>query len=181
MFGQKEEICGYENLSVEVSLSPKRLFPHISLSYSKKAPAFAKVDNLHEKLEKHWGKYYDSQETFQQILAEEEKLGPPPGVKLQDFSLNGSNYTMYKVGLEDESFHEQSFYLQCALPFFIDGASQIDPSPFWKYYIIYSKAEESKEGSKRGDIVAYATVFEAHQTAVKFRAKVSQVLVLPTY
>jgi hypothetical protein len=59
------------------------------------------------------------------------------------------------------------------LPFFIEGASVIEPSPFWQYFLVYE--EKSK------DLVAYATVFEAHHSAVKFRAKISQVLVLPPY
>jgi histone acetyltransferase 1 len=80
---------------------------------------------------------------------------------------------LYKISLEDESFHEQNFYMQSLLPFFIDGASVIEPSPFWQYFIIYDE--------ETSDLLAYATVYEAHISAVKFRAKISQVLVLPPY
>lgn len=48
MFGGGESISGYENLNVEVTLSSKRLFPLVTISYSKKAPAFANVHNLEE-------------------------------------------------------------------------------------------------------------------------------------
>jgi len=70
-----------------------------------------------------------------------------------DFKVSGEEYSVYKVSLEDESFHEQSYYLQAMLPFFIDGASVIEPSPFWQYFIIYDR---------KNNLVAYATVFEAH-------------------
>ena len=61
---------------------------------------------------------------------------------------------MYKMTLDDESFYEQSYYMQAILPFFIDGASVIEPSPFWQYYIIYDKVNHH--------LVGYTTVFEAH-------------------
>lgn len=72
---------------------------------------------------------------------------------------------IYKVSLDDEAFHEQNFYLQSILPFFIDGASVIEPSPFWKYFLIYEKGSNN--------LLAYATVFEAHHSIDKFRARIS--------
>jgi histone acetyltransferase 1 len=63
--------------------------------------------------------------------------------------------------------------MQSLLPFFIDGASEIEPDSFWQYFIIYD--------AQTLNLMAFATVFEAHLTAVKFRAKISQVLVLPPY
>lgn len=63
--------------------------------------------------------------------------------------------------------------LQCILPFFISSASQITPSDFWNYFIIYEETS--------GSLVAFATVFDSHITAIKFRSRISQVLVLPPY
>jgi len=63
--------------------------------------------------------------------------------------------------------------MQSLLPFFIDGASVIEPGVFWQYFVIYD--------AETLDLLAFTTVFEAHLTAVKFRAKISQVLVLPPY
>ena len=90
----------------------------------------------------------------------------PRGDKIQSVELaSGKVLNLHKVSLEDESFHEQSYWMQTILPFFIDGASVIEPCPFWKYFILYD--------SETNEIVAFATVYEAHQTAEKFRAKVS--------
>lgn len=63
--------------------------------------------------------------------------------------------------------------MQSILPFFIDGASVIEPSPFWKYFILYD--------SETKDLIAFATVFESHLTFEKYRTRISQVLVLPPY
>jgi hypothetical protein len=43
-------------------LSSKRLIPYVEITYSKKAPAFAAVDNLEEMFKKHFGEknlYFD--------------------------------------------------------------------------------------------------------------------------
>jgi hypothetical protein len=86
---------------------------------------------------------------------------------------NGRKVSLYKVSLEDDTFHEQSFYLQSLLPFFIDGASPIEPSPFWRYFLIVD--------SESRDLLAFTTLYEAHLSAVKYRARISQVLVVPAY
>lgn len=80
---------------------------------------------------------------------------------------------MFKVSLDNEDFLKQNFNLQAILPFFIDGASVIEPSPFWKYFLVYEKDTKN--------LLAYTTVFEAHHHKDKFRARISQVLVLPPY
>jgi hypothetical protein len=59
------------------------------------------------------------------------------------------------------------------LPYFIDGASMIEPFPFWKYFLLYEKST--------CNLAAYCTVYEAHKTAVEFRAKISQILVLTPF
>lgn len=158
---------------MELTLSQRRLFPHLKISFAEKAPAFANIDDVKGKLEKHFGRIFETQSDFAKVLADEEALAPV-GVKIRDFTLaNGRQCTLNKICLDDESFHEQSFYLQSLLPFFVDGASPIEPSPFWKYFIIYD--------AKTSHLLAFATVFEGHITAVKYRAKISQVLVLPPY
>ena len=59
IFGEKEQIRGYEGLSVDITLSPKFLVPLIQVSYEKKAPIFAiSPDNVEEKLKDYYGKIY---------------------------------------------------------------------------------------------------------------------------
>ena len=46
MYGKDERISGYEGLSIDITLSKKRLFPFMQISYEQKAPAFANIDNI---------------------------------------------------------------------------------------------------------------------------------------
>ena len=50
MYGNDERISGYEGLSVDVTLSKKRLIPFAQITYENKAPAFANIDKITEKL-----------------------------------------------------------------------------------------------------------------------------------
>jgi histone acetyltransferase 1 len=149
------------------------LIPFLQISFEQKAPAFANIDNIKEILEKHYGRVYENVSDYNKIVKEEESF-KPQGEKLSELTLaNGRTCILTKVSLDDESFHETSFYLQSMLPFFIDGASPIEPSPFWQYFLIYD--------AQTNNLLAFATVFEAHLNALRFRAKISQVLVLPPY
>ena len=103
MFGEKERISGYEGLVLEISLSSKRLFPFIKIQYEKKAPAFANVDNLNEKLQKHYGKIFESTSEFQKVLEEESSISLP-GKPLIEFIVNEKQFQTRIVCLDDETF-----------------------------------------------------------------------------
>lgn len=62
--------------------------------------------------------------------------------------------------------------MQALLPFFIEGASPIEPNNFWKYFLIYDRQE---------CLASIMTLYEAYQNADKMRMKISQVLVMPPY
>jgi hypothetical protein len=153
MFGKDERINGYEGLSVDISLSAKRLIPYVQINYTSKAPAYTNIDNLKEILSKHYGKIYDCEEEFQTVLTE-EKTSTFPGQHLSSFTLNGTEYALLQIAADDESFLSQNHYLQAILHFFIDGASFIQPCLFWKYYLVYELKSQS--------LVAFTTVFEAY-------------------
>lgn len=59
------------------------------------------------------------------------------------------------------------------LTWFIDGASFIDVNPFWYYFILYEV--------ETGSIAGFTTVYQAYRSAVKYRAKISQVFIFPTF
>ena len=92
-------------MSVDITLSAKRLIPLVQITYEKKAPAFAHVDDIIEKLQKHYGKIYEKPSEFVDILKDEQTL-ELKGKKLCEFSMNDTTYVLRKVSLEDESFHE---------------------------------------------------------------------------
>ena len=83
----------------------------MQISFESKAPAFANVDNIKEKMEKHFGRIYENVADYIKILKEEE-TSQPRGERLKQLELrSGRKCDLYKFSLEDESFHETSFYM----------------------------------------------------------------------
>lgn len=91
---------------MDITFSKKSLRPLMQISYEQKAPAFANIDNIQEKFEKHFGRISTNVSDFLKIVQDEETF-TPSGLKLQDLTLhNGRQCELYKVCLDDESFHE---------------------------------------------------------------------------
>ena len=122
---------------------------------------------------KHYGSVYTDLEKYQtEVLDKEKDEGMQlPGTEYQSFE--DQDQVVHRVRLTDESFREQNFFTQALLPFFIEGAVIVDPSPFWNYFMVYQKSTKN--------LMAIFTVYEAHLSFDRYRTKVSQVLVLPPY
>jgi hypothetical protein len=97
----------------------------------------------------------------------------PFGDVFRTFDGKNGVLELRRICINSLQFTEQNIYLQAILPFFIEGASTIETCPNWHYFLVYSQ--------QSGVLTALFTVFEAHLTAEKIRAKVSQVLVLHPY
>ena len=74
-------------MSIDITLSKKRLIPFLQISFEQKAPAFANIDNIKEKLEKHYGRIYENVGDFNKLVKEEETF-VPQGEKLGDLALS---------------------------------------------------------------------------------------------
>eukprot|EP00826_Nyctotherus_ovalis_P027743 TRINITY_DN2170_c0_g5_i9.p1 TRINITY_DN2170_c0_g5~~TRINITY_DN2170_c0_g5_i9.p1 ORF type:complete len:275 (+),score=70.24 TRINITY_DN2170_c0_g5_i9:458-1282(+) len=71
---------------------------------------------------------------------------------------------------------EISINLQAVMMFFIDGLSFIDHDPYWHYYLLYRVCKK-----KDFTLIGYATTYESHQSAIKYRTRISQMLILPLF
>lgn len=76
------------------------------MTYEKKAPAFANIDNVEDKFEKHFGRLYKGCDDFIALLKEEETY-QLPGSHIETLTLtNGRQVDIRQVCLDDEAFHE---------------------------------------------------------------------------
>ena len=50
LFGEDEKIMGYEGLQVNIYLSAHQLVPYVEISWTEKAPAWTKIDDVLDKL-----------------------------------------------------------------------------------------------------------------------------------
>lgn len=117
---------GYEGLSVDITLSRKFMVPLVQISWQKKAPAFANIDNIEEKLRDHYGEIYTDPALFHAKVVESEKHEARFGAKVGEITtVQGKEYELYKMkaNSDERGFKEKQFYLQSMLTWFIDGAS----------------------------------------------------------
>ena len=70
IFGENEQITGYEGLSINISLSPVFWRPLVNISYKKKAPesAAGKIDDIEAILTKHYGQIWTDVNEFNQSV-----------------------------------------------------------------------------------------------------------------
>ena len=85
--GQEERIQGYEGLSVTICLSAKRLIPFVKIAFTRKAPPFAKSDDIEQLLTKHYGTIYTDLEKYKNEVLEPEKAS---------LDLPGSEFKAYE-------------------------------------------------------------------------------------
>ena len=117
--------------------------------------------------------YTDKQAYVANVLAyEASDLVSPFGDIFQTFGGKDGSLDLRRICLNSVHFAEQNIFFQAILPFFIEGASPIETCPDWHYFLVYNHA---------GQLMAFFTVYEAHLTYERIRAKVSQVLVLHPY
>ncbi len=70
-----------------ISLSSKRLVPFLRVTYSRKAPPFAKIDDIEQLLTKHYGTVYTDLAKYQSEVLDKEKDDSMklPGTEYQRF------------------------------------------------------------------------------------------------
>jgi len=121
---------------VTICLSAKRLIPFLKVSFKSKAPPFAKIDDIEALLTKHYGVVYTDLAKYQtEVLELEKRETALPGSVFRE--LESEDQIVCRVCLSDEAFHQQNFYLQALLPFFIEGSVIVQPSPFWNYFLVF--------------------------------------------
>lgn len=111
IFGEKEQIQGYEGLCVDVTLSPKFLIPLIRISYSKKAPSFAPIDDIEAKFKDHYGKIYTDAQLYNVEVLEAEKKVEKFGEEAGQILAGDKKYEVRKVRVDSDDFREKQFYL----------------------------------------------------------------------
>ncbi|KAH3902955.1 related to Histone acetyltransferase type B catalytic subunit [Saccharomycodes ludwigii] len=185
IFGESEQIFGYQDLEIILAFESKTFKPLINVKYSKKLDEdsldgskspldmllefFPSKDDLVIKDELQWTKSFES-----------DSLDLPTLGELID---ENGNISVYKCNIKDVKLLHQR--IQIFTLFFIEGASYIDENDTnWDVYFIINN--ETK------DILGYTTCYRfwkygGHEefdnltTDYPIRSKISQFLIFPPY
>jgi len=191
IYGDNENIFGYKDLKINLTMSSGSLYSYINYTYSGKVDP-AKTDGvtpddvvtpLIKILAP--GSFTESKEEFTKHLASTDETGfRPMGEMVHSFKSNDKTFEVYKCDESTPRFREYHERLQAWIMFYIDAASYIDiDDDSWRFFLLFEK-HGAAGGEQHYAVAGYLTAYEYYaygrEKNMK-RPRISQMLVLPPY
>lgn len=183
VFGEKETIFGYRNLSITLYYTPDTLDLCVHVDYGETVTMDThgvKPDNIFTALDEWLPKgYCRSLDAFSAILSR-DKTFTPPGHLLHSYSSkDGYSYFIYKGTLNDPEMKDYLSRMQPLLLWFIEAASYIDErDERWQFYILYRQVKDTR-GLSHYYLVGFSTVYLFYHYPDRQRPRISQFIILP--
>ncbi|GAB4819463.1 hypothetical protein N2152v2_006509 [Parachlorella kessleri] len=163
LFGEEEEIRGYDGLSIDVWFTP-RLQPFVDVKCAGKAQ---RATDLREPFQRVFAAgFFEEKEGFDAALQAEEPLALEGLGEVVAEAETGEGSRIVALHARAEAF----------LYFFVDAASAIDGTdPRWDLLLALDETPDGLE------LVGFATVYKFYAYPDRCRLRLSQVLVLPPH
>ncbi|XP_014245051.1 histone acetyltransferase type B catalytic subunit-like [Cimex lectularius] len=185
IFGDDEQIYGYENLLIKLYYSAANLTTYLGVEYKDRLD-----DAVPANIEKTLADKYECSNFITNIdefgrILEKEKNFNPFGELLNSFTINDNDsfrtFCVYKCTTDSKEFLEYHAKMQTFVLWFIDAASFINTEDsYWKFYVMYEKYK-SADNTPQYAFVGYFTVYEFYFYPDKIRPRISQALILPPF
>lgn len=182
VFGDSETIFGYKDLKIKLFYHSGSLLTYLNMSFHEKVSPSLGISpdpvlkNVAEKLQEG---YISNLDEFIKKLPEQEDF-VPPGEKIHSYSLNNSDYEVYHGNLNTprlKEFHER---VQTFVLWYIDAASFIDvDDEKWNFYFLFQRQKGTL--NMKYNFLGYMTVYHYYAYPMKFRPRISQMLILPPF
>lgn len=92
IFGEEEQIFGYEDLQIKINFMASQFYANIDINYSKKED---NADDLYELFDKFFrGGYFKDKTEFSQLFPQEKNF-KPYGKIIKKFEINQTNYEVF--------------------------------------------------------------------------------------
>ncbi len=196
IFGDEETIFGYRGLRVNYYLAPGTLEACISLDYKEKLTAQRfdgiDADDVYESFTKFGcsAGFTRNPDVFCSEKLPIDRQFKPYGTKIHEYARQvGStsrSFEVYKIDSTMSEFTNPKFLeyidrVQTMLVFFIETASFVDTEDSqWTFFLVYEKRKLSNS-EFRYSTIGFLSMYNYYAYPDKVRARVSQVLVMPTY
>jgi len=190
IFTDKQEIIGYKNLRIKISLTPKTLSPYINIQYEDalkiKDDIIYLLRDFYNKIFEQSEHYYEenkivieeilqtSEERFLKYLASENEVETKHNIVCQT-QKDSLNLEIIHLSVLESKFFRENLLLQCFLTYFIDGGSPIPlDTGFWNYFILFEKDKDSKRR-----LIGFCSTHHFHLEITRYRSLTSQFLIMP--
>ena len=169
IFGEEEQIFGYQGLDIQLSLAAHNLKPHLSVSYKKKFPTIENVEatDIKAALADFLPKSAFSDAAATDALKDEQASSfVPPGEKVREYARGGKKFEIWVSTLADTRAKELLENMQVLVPMFIEGGTilQLEQDwtvQRWKLFLLYEvdSISPSDPTSSPYSLVGYGTSY----------------------
>jgi histone acetyltransferase 1 len=167
IFGESEEIFGYQNLEINLRYNASDMRPNLSITYDKKFAAIGDteatdVDAILRELLPDVA--FQKKKDFETAVKSLRKNWTPPGKLATSFNVQGDAFEIWKGNLADPAVRQVISRVQVLVPLFIEGGSAIDmddpDADRWTVFFLYQKKAASSDADSNPYVFAgYSTVY----------------------
>ena len=147
------------------------------------SPEPLKADLVHEPLTKFFpdGCYYTDLQEFLTVSEKKAKTFKPMGDKVSEFETeDGRHFETYLCDQDTPNFLSYHAKIESFVFWFVDAASKIEHDPFWRFFCVFEKFQDSKDETRWAS-VGYCSVYQYYAHPDKIRLRISQTMVLPPF
>ncbi|KAH6627777.1 acyl-CoA N-acyltransferase [Chaetomium tenue] len=167
IFGDSEEIFGYQNLKISLRYNASDMRPNLSITYGKKFDAVGDTEatDVHGILREFLPDVaFQKKKDFETTIKGLRKNWTPPGKLATTFDVKGKTFEIWKGNLTDPAVKQLISRIQILIPLFIEGGSAIDlddpDADRWTVFFLYQKGAASSDADSNPYVFAgYSTVY----------------------
>lgn len=168
IFGDSEEIFGYQNLEINLRYNASDMRPHLSVSHTKKFAAVGETEAtdingiLHDFLPE---VAFQKKSEFETAIKSQRADWTPPGELETTFQAAGGTFEIWKGTLADPAVKQLVTRMQILVPLFIEGGTAIDADEVdaerWTVFFLYQKRTGAAADASTNPYVfaGYCTVY----------------------
>ncbi|KAK3904388.1 acyl-CoA N-acyltransferase [Staphylotrichum tortipilum] len=168
IFGDSEEIFGYQNLEINIRYNASDMRPNLSVSHTKKFAAVGETEAtditgiLHEFLP---DVAFQKKSEFETAIKSLRADWTPPGELDTTFQAAGGTFEIWKGTLADPAVKQLIMRMQILVPLFIEGGTAIDADEVdaerWTVFFLYQKRTGTAADASTNPYVfaGYCTVY----------------------
>ncbi len=168
IFGDSEEIFGYQNLEINLRYNASDMRPNLLVSHTKKFAAVGETEAtditgiLHDFLPE---VAFQQKSEFETAIKSLRTDWTPPGELETTFQAAGGTFEIWKGTLSDPAVKQLVMRMQILVPLFIEGGTAIDADEVdaerWTVFFLYQKRTDAAAGTSTNPYVfaGYSTVY----------------------
>lgn len=190
IFGEKEQIFGYSDLSVNMYYTASQLHGYIGIQYDEKINSKeycgVEADDIFAQMKDVLPPGCQTNlDEFVSLLRSDGKFSPHGNLvhcyERNTTEGNTKTFEVFNPKISDPGFRQYHERMQTFLLWYVDAASYIDvDDDKWEYFTLF---EKQKTGSNEPQylFVGYCTLYNFYAYPHHCRPRVSQFLILPPY